>query len=215
MFGCLSWCFGGRPEKGEAEKGIGYYDAAQLENDYQQIQRGIAARLAMASAPERIRIRDMLRDSEEQWFPAQGSKEKEWLEVGEQNRKETKQEKGEKKKKKKHKQQESEKDKNSSSSSSSDTVTGPLQAPQLRVMSPMPTRFMPAPPMTAELQPVLLNLPDETKFSSSHGDGDDSDNQSEFCGTDRATEAGDPLDNVTALEVRGTPPRMPGMDSSL
>ncbi|KAK8095549.1 uncharacterized protein PG998_002176 [Apiospora kogelbergensis] len=130
MFSCLRWCFGGRSKDKETEKGNNdYNDPTKLDAEYQQIQRGIAERLAQANAAERIRIRDMLRDKEEC----------------------------------------------TSGSSSSDTATGSLQAPQLRVMSPvMCSAPEPEPPMTAELQPVLNDLPDETRLcTSSHSEAGD------------------------------------------
>ncbi|KAK8056864.1 hypothetical protein PG993_002091 [Apiospora rasikravindrae] len=159
------------------------------------------ARLATASVPERIRIRDMLRSQEEQWFPSETGKEKveSGVEMDEEDwREKRRREKGKEKEKPEGDEAKDGSSSSSSSSSTTDAATGPLQ---FRVLSPMPMGFMPSPPMTAVLQPVLTDLPDETKFSSlsSHQDDDDSDEGSDYCGSDRATEAGDVPDNVSAL----------------
>lgn len=150
MFGCLRWCFGGRPDD-EAAK---YHEnfAANLEADHQQILRGIAARLATADAAERIRIRDMLRDGDERWFPSadekRGTMEWEEEEEGEKKAKETMMEKNRGRKKKRPEDEGEDED----DSSSSNKTTGSSRAPQLCCLSP--------PPMTADLRPVLTDLPE-------------------------------------------------------
>ncbi|KAK7952038.1 uncharacterized protein PG986_007766 [Apiospora aurea] len=191
MFDCLRCCFGGRQKKEEdAEKG-NRLDPVQLEEEYQQIRRGMEARLATASIPERIRIRDLLRSQDKQWFPPE-KEEEDRVEMDEQDRSEER--RREKGKEKEKLPVEEEKDGSSSSGSL-----------QFRTLSPMPMGFMPSPPMTAVLQPVLTDLPDEAKFSSLslHEDGEDSDEGSDYCGSDRATEAGDGPDNVSALGADG------------
>ncbi|KAK8019478.1 hypothetical protein PG990_004616 [Apiospora arundinis] len=174
MLGCLRWCFGGRSDEEKAEKRSHRYDdPAKLDAEYQQIQRGIAARLAQADVAERIRIRDLLRDKDEQWLP-EGMTEKDGVrQVHERD--------GEEKQKKK------EEDRNPDNSS--DAATDPLKAPQIYAMSPMMCSAAPEPesPMSAELQPVLHDLPDETRLCSS-GHNDVSEDESANGGSDRATE---------------------------
>ncbi|KAK8089673.1 hypothetical protein PG997_004634 [Apiospora hydei] len=197
MFDCLRCCFGGRQKKEEAEKD-NRLDPVQLEEEYQQIRRGMEARLATASIPERIRIPDLLRSQDKQWFPPEKEEENR-VEMDEQDRREERRREKGKEKETLPVEEEKEKDGGGSSSSSA------AGSPQFRALSPMPMGFMPSPPMTAVLQPVLTDLPDEMKFSSLslHEDGEDSDEGSDYCGSDRATEAGDGPDNVSALGEDG------------
>ncbi|KAK7924786.1 hypothetical protein PG985_006840 [Apiospora marii] len=164
MFGCLRWCFGGRPED-EADKDHDDF-AANLEAEHQQISRGIATRLATADAAERIRIRDMLRDGDERWFPSADEKGTVEWEAEEEETKEKEvttgmEERGRERKKRPEDE----------GSKSSNTTTGSSRAPQLRVLSPPPMRITTAtaprlePSMTADLHPVLTDLPDASHFA--------------------------------------------------
>ena len=164
MFSCLRWCFGGRLED-EAEKGRDDF-AANLEAEHQQISHGIAARLATADAVERIRIRDMLRDGEKgttEWKEEE-KKEEVMMEKEERAR-------GRKLNPEDVEDKDKDKDKDSTSTSTSNATRGSSRAPQLRVLSPMPLRISTAaasglePPMTADLRPVLTDLPDATAFA--------------------------------------------------
>ncbi|KAK8139793.1 hypothetical protein PG984_000916 [Apiospora sp. TS-2023a] len=163
MFGCLKWCFGGRPEV-EAEKGRDDF-AANLEHEHQQISRGIAAHLATADAAERIRIRDMLRDGDERWFPTADEKGK-----GTMGWEEEEEEKKEQKIMTEKKERPEEEDEDGSSSSA---TTESSRGSQLCGLSPMPMGviFATAPgleaSMTADLRPVLTDLPDAPKLTSS------------------------------------------------
>ncbi|KAK7969643.1 hypothetical protein PG996_001916 [Apiospora saccharicola] len=174
MVGCLKWCFGGRPEV-EAEKGRDDF-AANLEHEHQQISCGIAARLATADTAERIRIRDMFRDGDGRWFPSADEKGKgkgkgkgtmEWEEEEE--------EKKEQKTMMEGKERPEDEDESSSSSSA---TTESSRGSQLCGLSPMPMGVIFAtapglePSMTADLRPVLTDLPNAPKFTSSaSGDG--------------------------------------------